>query len=56
MIQGSLGRPDEAFALLEQAFDERSSALVYLKVEPRFDNLRADPRFAQLLRRIGLVK
>ena len=47
---------DQAFALLEQALDERSSALVYLKVEPRFDNLRADPRYAQFLRRVGLIK
>jgi tetratricopeptide (TPR) repeat protein len=56
MIHAALGEPDQAFALLEQALEERSSALVYLKVEPRLDNLRADPRYAQLLRRIGLIK
>jgi hypothetical protein len=39
---------------LEKAYSERSSALAYLKIEPLFDPLRGDPRFADLVRRVGL--
>ncbi|MGA7414174.1 MAG: winged helix-turn-helix domain-containing protein [Bryobacteraceae bacterium] len=48
-----LGQNDEGFKWLEKAYAERSPHLVYLKVDPKFDRLRADPRFAELLRRIG---
>lgn len=53
-IYGALGEKDKAFDLLEQAFRERDSLLVYLKVDPIFDPLRSDPRFPILLKRIGL--
>lgn len=53
-IYGALGEKDIAFDLLEQAFRERDSTLVYLKIDPMFDPLRDDPRFAALLTRIGL--
>ena len=49
-----LGEQGHVFEWLEKAFAERSGWLVLLKVEPRFDNLRADRRFAELLQRIGL--
>jgi serine/threonine protein kinase/tetratricopeptide (TPR) repeat protein len=49
-----LGELDEAFAWLDKAYDERSDALVYLKVEPTFDPLRPDRRFAELVHRVGL--
>jgi serine/threonine protein kinase/Flp pilus assembly protein TadD len=52
-IYAGLGEPDQAFIWLEKAYEERSNWMVYLKVEPQFDNLRSDSRFADLLRRVG---
>jgi TolB-like protein/tetratricopeptide (TPR) repeat protein len=46
---------DQAFAWLEKAFEERSDGLVNLNAEQRFDNLRSDPRFTDLARRVGLI-
>ena len=48
-----LGDKNAAFAVLEKAFLNRT-ALFAIKVQPEFDNLRSDPRYADLLRRIGL--
>ncbi len=53
-IYVALGDNNQAFQLLDKAFTERSQWLVQLKVDPRFANLRSDPRFPDLLRRIGL--
>jgi hypothetical protein len=52
----ALGETDQVFAWLEKAFRERAPHLVYLKVSPKFDPVRQDPRFAELLRKIGLEK
>ena len=49
-----LGDNDEAFAWFERAFQEQSNILIYLKVFPPYDSLRGDPRFQDLLRRVGL--
>ena len=49
-----LGERDRAFALLEKAYAERDADLVSLKVDPVWDNLRSDPRFQDLVRRVGL--
>jgi tetratricopeptide (TPR) repeat protein len=38
---------------LEKAFGERSPALIYVKLDPRYSWLRSNPRFQDLLRRIG---
>jgi adenylate cyclase len=53
LVYTSMGDKDEAMRYLERAFLERSSWLVWAKVEPRFDSLRTDPRFKSLLTRIG---
>ncbi len=54
IIHAGLGETDEAFAWLEKAFAERAAWMVYLQVEPRLDRLRSDPRFGDLVRRVGL--
>ncbi len=54
VVYAGLGEKDQAFTWLEKAYEERASRLGYLKVEPLWDPLRSDPRFAELLRRIGL--
>jgi TolB-like protein/DNA-binding winged helix-turn-helix (wHTH) protein len=51
-----LGENDLAFAWLEQAYKEQSNILQFAKVHPFFDPLREDPRFADLLRRVGLAQ
>jgi len=54
-IYAGLGNKDEAFAALDRAYNERSALLaIYLTNDPRMDSLRSDPRFAELVRRIGL--
>lgn len=49
-----LGDKDRAFHFLERAYREQASMLQYLKVQPTLENLRSDPRFGELARRIGL--
>jgi len=49
-----LGDNEQAFAWMERAYQEQSNILQFLKVHPFFDPLRSDPRFANLVRRVGL--
>jgi serine/threonine protein kinase/tetratricopeptide (TPR) repeat protein len=48
-----LGERDEAMSWLEKGFEERAFQMQFLKVDPRLDNLRDDPRFKELVRKIG---
>jgi adenylate cyclase len=54
LVYVGLGEADAAFRWFDRAFEERSSWLTWVMVEPRFDRLRGDSRFARLLRRMGL--
>lgn len=49
-----LGETDSAFAALEQAHKEHSNIVQFLKVHPHFDPIRNDPRFRDLVHRVGL--
>jgi len=49
-----LGDKDKAFEWLEKAYEQHDEGLTLLKVEPRYDPLRSDPRFTDLMRRVGL--
>lgn len=53
-IYAGLGAADQCFACLEQAFRLRSRSLAWLNVAQEYAGLRADPRFADLVRRIGI--
>jgi TolB-like protein/DNA-binding SARP family transcriptional activator len=53
LLRGALGDLDEAFVWLERAYRERSMLIVYMGVDPLFDPMRGDPRFAAMLRRLG---
>jgi len=54
-IHAGLGAKDQAFAWLEKGFQRRAVGISFLKIDLRFGSLRSDPRFADLLRRIGLA-
>jgi len=54
MGYAAVGDFDQAFAALERAFHARSAGLIYLHVDPAYAPLRLDPRFADLVTRIGL--
>jgi tetratricopeptide (TPR) repeat protein len=54
IIYAGLGEKDQAFVWLEKAY-ENHDLPVDLKVDPKWDRLRSDPRFAELLRRVGLA-
>ncbi|MDQ3818972.1 MAG: tetratricopeptide repeat protein, partial [Acidobacteriota bacterium] len=54
IVYAGLGDSDEAFRWLETCHKEHEGRLVFLRVEPYFDNLRSDPRLADLIERVGI--
>jgi tetratricopeptide (TPR) repeat protein len=55
VLYSALGETDRAFEWLEKAYQQHSRLMTWLKVDPRFDSLRQDPRFNGLLQRSGLL-
>jgi TolB-like protein/Tfp pilus assembly protein PilF len=53
-VYSTLGERDQAFALLENAYQERDDQIVWMVIDPAFDSVRSDPRYSDLLRRMGL--
>ncbi len=51
-----LGEKDLAFEWLDKAYEEHDQSLLWLKGDPTYDSIRVDPRFKELLRKIGLEK
>jgi serine/threonine-protein kinase len=54
LVYAGLGEKDQAFTWLEKAYQEHAFKMAWLKVDPQWDSLRSDPRFADLVRRVGL--
>ncbi len=54
VVYSALSDKDKAFEWLERGYQDRVSDLAHLKVDPLVDNLRSDPRFDDLVRRVGL--
>jgi tetratricopeptide (TPR) repeat protein len=54
LVHIGLGERDQAIASLEQGYTDRDEWMMFLKVDPHMDDLRSDPRFKNLLRRVGL--
>lgn len=55
LVYAGLGQKTEAFHWLEEAYRAHDVGLVYLKVDPCLDSIRSDPRFQDLIRRVGLT-
>jgi hypothetical protein len=53
-LHASLGDVDQAFQWLETAIEERAAGMILLRVHPRLDPIRTDPRYWPLVQRAGL--
>jgi hypothetical protein len=56
ILQAALGERERAFELLEKAYADHDVKLQYVKANPAYDGLRDDPRFQDLMRRVGLTQ
>jgi hypothetical protein len=56
LVYAGLREKDEMFSWLEKAYRDRDISLTFIKVEPRWDEYRSEPRFADLLRRVGFAQ
>jgi hypothetical protein len=52
-VYAALGEKDKAFAELNKSYEMRENIMTLTKVDPRLDPLRDDPRFEELLRKVG---
>jgi len=54
MIYNGLNEKDQALAYLERSLQEREVQITFIKIDTRWDELRTDPRFQEIMRRVGL--
>lgn len=54
LVYAGLGEKDQAFQWFEKSYQDREPRITRIKVDPLLDNLHSDPRFADLVRRVGL--
>ena len=54
IVYAAIGEKDHAFEWLEKLYQDRAFDIAYINVDPFFDQLRTDPRFTDLVRRVGL--
>jgi len=52
-VYAGLGEKDKAFEWLTKAYEEHSGQIVWIKVDPWYKNLRSDPRYKELLKKMG---
>ena len=55
LVYAGLGEREETLTWLEKAYQQHSPMMTWLKVDARFDNIRDEPRFQELMRRVGLI-
>jgi TolB-like protein/DNA-binding winged helix-turn-helix (wHTH) protein/cytochrome c-type biogenesis protein CcmH/NrfG len=53
-VFSALGDAEQAFQWLDKAYETHNALLIFVKLDPRFDRYRSDPRFRDLVRRVGL--
>jgi eukaryotic-like serine/threonine-protein kinase len=56
LIYAALGDKERSFIWLDKAYETKSDTLLFLKVDPKYDSLRSDPRFSDLMRRLKLLE
>jgi hypothetical protein len=56
LVYTGLRLKEEMFAWLEKAYEDRDISLAFIKVEPRWDEYRSDPRFMDLMQRVGFTQ
>jgi len=56
LVYAGLNDKDKALEWLQKAYEEKSGSVRYLKMEPRLQNLRNEPRYIELMKKIGLEK
>jgi len=55
-VYAGLGEKDKAFEWLNKAYEERAGQMIFLKIDPWIKNLRSDPRYKELLKKVGFEK
>jgi len=55
-VYAGLGEKDKAFEWINKAYEEHAGQMIFIKVDPWIKNLRSDPRYKELLKKVGLEK